>query len=294
MEKIIPTILLALFTLFSCNQRDESFEVMSFNVRLDHAGDQENQWAKRVPLVSGYLKARHPGVIGMQEVLPNQLNDLKEILSDYEFVSAGRMNGKEKGEACPVFYHRSLFELMESDHFWLSETPDVPGSMSWDTHYPRIVSWVKLKSISSGYPFFVFNTHFSHISEEARKKSAEMLLNQINEIAGTAAVILTGDFNALRESATYNRLTTGGNDQALLWNAEDLTKNTSGGNITYNAFDREFAGTRIDYIFVNAYFDVLEHAVDEVRDDDLFISDHYPVRAEISVRPRARERRGLQ
>ncbi len=293
MKKIIPATFLALFTFFSCNQRDDSFEVMSFNVRLDHAGDHENHWPKRVPLVSEYMEDRHPGVIGMQEVLPNQLADLNEILGDYEFVSAGRVDGKEKGEACPVFYHKSLFELMESDHFWLSETPDEPGSMSWDTHYPRIVSWVKLKSISSGYVFFVFNTHFSHISEEARKNSAELLLHQINEIAGTSAVILTGDFNALEESATYKHLTSGGNDQALLWNAEDLTENTSGGNISYNAFDPGFEGTRIDFIFVNAYFDVLEHAVDEVREDDLFISDHYPVRAEVSVRPKARERRGL-
>ena len=131
----------------------------------------------------------------MQEVLPNQLDDLKTMLQDYDYVAAGREDGENKGEACPVFFDREKFSLEHSGHFWLSETPDNPGSMSWGTHYPRIVTWTELANRESGKTLFFFNTHFSHISEEARIQSARMLLQEIKRIAGKKPVILTGDFN---------------------------------------------------------------------------------------------------
>jgi endonuclease/exonuclease/phosphatase family metal-dependent hydrolase len=284
MKTILTTTMLTLALLTSCSEKQTTLEVVSFNVRLDHEGDGINQWKNRVPLVTDYLMEIQPDIIGMQEVLPNQLADLKEILAGYESVSAGRMDGKSEGEACPVFYNKEVFELLDKGHFWLSETPDVPGSMNWDTHFPRIVTWVNLKQKTSGKEFFFFNTHYSHVSEEARERSSELLVKQITKIAGSHPVILTGDFNTPAGSAPYNRLIAGAGNQVRLIDAESLAETVINGDVTYNAFDPGFEGKRIDFIFVNDSFDVKMHAVNEVRKDSLFISDHFPVRGEVILK----------
>lgn len=274
-------LLMALMSLFACRNNQDFLEVISFNARYAGGGDGVNSWSNRVPLIKTYFEENQPDVIGMQEVLPGQLEDLTKLLPEYEFVSAGRSDGKTKGEACPVFYREDLFNKIESGHFWLSETPGEPGSMDWDTHFPRIVTWVHLVSKISGKDFFIFNTHFSHISEEARVKSADMLLKQIGERSGEKPVILTGDFNTPKGSQPYNRLIKGGEHEIQLSNAEKLAQTTYNGEITYNAFDPEYTGSRIDFIFVSSHFEVRMHAVDEIKKDSVFISDHYPVRADV-------------
>jgi endonuclease/exonuclease/phosphatase family metal-dependent hydrolase len=281
MKLKIAILFLALAGLFSCRNHQDFLEVISFNVRYASDGDGINKWDNRVPLIKTYFEENEPDILGMQEVLPRQLEDLKKLLPDYGFVAAGRSDGKAKGEACPVFYRKDLFNRIESGNFWLSETPDEPGSMDWDTHFPRIVTWVHLVSKITGKEFFVFNTHFSHISEEARVNSADMLLKQIRKRSGDSPVILTGDFNTPEGSQPYKRLIQGGEDEIELTNAEDLAQTTYNGEITYNAFDPEYTGSRIDFIFVTDDFKIRTHSVDEIQKDSVFISDHYPVRADV-------------
>lgn len=285
MKTLFASMVMALLLLTSCTNHEASMEVISFNVRLDHSGDGPNQWKYRIPLLKKYLKEKQPAIIGMQEVLPNQLEDLKAMMPGYDFVAAGRDDGKSSGEACPVFFDRNRFTLLNSGHFWLSETPSQPGSMSWGTHYPRIVSWTELENKKSGKPLFFFNTHFSHISEEARIKSAEMLLLEIKRIAGKNPVILTGDFNTPAGSGPYNHITNNTEVDLNLLDAEDIADNRTNRKVTYNAFDPEYEWTRIDFIFVNKEFSVIKHTVDEIRKDSLFISDHYPVR--VRLKPKA-------
>jgi endonuclease/exonuclease/phosphatase family metal-dependent hydrolase len=279
MKTLFLSMVMALLLLTSCTNHKASLEVISFNIRLDHEGDGINQWKHRIPLVQSYLEEKKPAIIGMQEVLPNQLDDLKNIMEGYNFVAAGREDGINKGEACPVFFDKELLSLKDSGHFWLSETPEDPGSMSWGTHYPRIVTWTKLKIKENGKTLFFFNTHFSHISEEARIKSAEMLLQEIKRIAGVEPVILTGDFNTPAESGPYNTIINSADENFRLLNAEEIAETKNHGNITYNAFDPGYEGTRIDFIFVSESLKVKEHTVDEIKQDSLFISDHFPVRA---------------
>ncbi|MFO8001863.1 MAG: endonuclease/exonuclease/phosphatase family protein [Marinilabilia sp.] len=294
MRKAIFTILLALIGLVSCGNQNSYFEIISFNVRFNNPDDAPNDWENRKSMVSEYFSEKTPEIIGMQEVLPEQLEDLSAMLENYDYLSAGRENGEDKGEACPVFYRKDMFEYLDGGYFWLSETPEEAGSMSWGTDFPRIVTWVKLKSVETGYAFFVFNTHFSHMSEEARSKSATLLLEQIDEIAGSTPVALTGDFNTTRDTETYQTLVGGGDERAQMWDAEELADETRKGEITFNGFDPDFDGSRIDFVFVNEFFDVDFHSVDEVREDEVFISDHYPVRAKITFRPDSRKKRDPQ
>jgi len=288
------TIFLAIFGMFSCNTPNSSFEVVSFNVRYNNPDDAPNHWDNRKSMVRDYFAEKNPAVIGMQEVLPDQLTDLAGMLDGYDQLSAGREDGENKGEACPVFYRKDIFDYLGGGHFWLSETPERPGSMSWNTDFPRIVTWVKLKSIRTGYPFYVFNTHFSHISEEARSNSACLLLEQIDKIVDREPVVLTGDFNTTRDTETYQCLVGVREDRHQFWDAEMQADETQNGEISYNGFDPDDGGSRIDFVFVNQHFDVVFHSVDEVHEGDVFISDHYPIRAKVTFKPDARKRRDPQ
>ncbi len=132
----------------------------------------------------------------MQEALHVQMNDLQKALPDFKYAGVGRTDGKQDGEYSAIFYNAKKLQLLESKTFWLSETPTVAGSKSWDAAITRIVTWAKFKDIESSKTFFVFNTHFDHIGKVARRESAKLLLKKINEIAGNSSVIITGDFNA--------------------------------------------------------------------------------------------------
>ncbi len=290
---LLLSLALPALILSACTGNGESLKVTTFNVRYDNPGDSINRWSNRLPVIQSYFESESPDIIGMQEVLINQLNDLKDILPGYKYVGVGRSDGKEGGEFCPVFYRADAFELMAKSHFWLSESPDVAGSKSWGAHLPRITTWLKLKNLETGHIFFFFNTHLSHVSEEARKQSVALLLWKMHEIAGKAPVILTGDFNSTRDTETYSNIIANYDGFYPLWDAEKLaTGKTIGGEISYNGFNDERPGTRIDFIFVNGYFDVLRHRVDEVKSDGVFISDHYPVSATIKFSTQLREKHG--
>jgi endonuclease/exonuclease/phosphatase family metal-dependent hydrolase len=283
MKNTFLAILVIMMAIFSFTSPDTSFEVMSFNIRYDNPEDGENKWNHRMPVIELYMQDQQPDIVGMQEVLPNQLQNLNDIMEGYNFISAGRNDGEEKGEACPVFYKTDRFELLNHDHFWLSETPDVVGTISWGAKLPRIVTWIELEDKESGNTFFVFNTHLSHVSEEARSQSVSLLIKQIKKIADDAPVILTGDFNTTRDTETYKKIV---NNQTLpnpLKDAESLASHTTGGATSFNAFRPGFEGKRIDFIFVNELFSVLSHRVDEVQEDGVFISDHYPVAATVTL-----------
>lgn len=276
-----------------CMREDETLEVMSFNVRYDNPGDSINRWDNRLPLIESYLISEMPDIIGMQEVLHHQLEDLQSVLPGYQYAGVGRDDGKEGGEFCPIFYRTDAFELMVKSHFWLSQTPDVAGSKSWGAHLPRIVTWLKLKNLQTGHIFFFFNTHLSHVSQEARQKSIALLLWKMDEIAGKAPVMLTGDFNTTRGMETFSRIITSYEGFYSLWDAEKLAAGkVTGGDRSYNGFNDTIPGRRIDFIFVNGYIDVLRHSVDEVKEGDVFISDHFPVTAKIRFTPNYREKEG--
>nr|WP_319400462.1 FN3 associated domain-containing protein [uncultured Carboxylicivirga sp.] len=273
-------IVLTILLFSSCNVKERSVSVVSLNVRYDNADDGINRWDNRKELVLSFFEDESPDIIGCQEVLSHQLNYLKEHMAQYCCVSAGREDGKEAGEMVPVFFKKDKFELISSSHFWLSNTPEIAGSKSWGTHFPRIVSWVQLKNLENGYIFYVFNTHLSHISEFARTESAILLLDKIQLLAGDAPVILLGDFNSTIDSDCYQTLTGSWIDQSPLWDTRfenlDIKPET---HTTYNGFENDKYNLNIDHIFVSSKFLVQSFNTYPIKKKDVFISDHYPVKA---------------
>nr|WP_321406967.1 endonuclease/exonuclease/phosphatase family protein [uncultured Carboxylicivirga sp.] len=276
---------LSVIILTSCGVNDRTLSVMSFNVRYDNDRDGINSWENRKDLALSFIDKESPDVIGFQEVLPRQLNHLQEHLTGYSSVAAGRDDGKLGGEMVPIFFNKEKFELISSSHFWLSNTPEVAGSKSWGAYFPRVVTWVQLKNLDNGYIFYVFNTHFSHVSEFARNESAVLLLDKIHILAGDAPVIVTGDFNASFDELCYKTLTGNWKDHTALWDSrfENLTNNNDL-LTTFNGFKDDTSKVIIDHIFVNGMFLVQSFKTYPVKQNDTFISDHYPVKAILSFR----------
>ena len=138
----------------------------------------------------------HP-VVGFQEVLPDQRKWLEERFPDYEFTGEGRNADRVNGEASPVAFRRDRFEVLRKGTFWLSETPDVPGSKSWGTAFPRICTYAVLKDKETGKAFSFANTHTDHKSEEAREKGMLLIIERMKDFGKGAPVVFVGDHNCL-------------------------------------------------------------------------------------------------
>ena len=188
--------LLLVFGSFQLVLAAQDLQVMTFNIRLNIAVDSLNAWPYRKNKVASQVLFHDVHLLGVQEAQHDQMVDLKARLPKFKYVGGGRDDGKEKGEYSAIFYDTSRLQSLHSQTFWLSLTPEVPGSKSWDAAITRIVTWAKFKDRKTGKIFFAFNTHFDHLGKEARRESAKLLLQKVAAIAGNTPAIVTGDFNA--------------------------------------------------------------------------------------------------
>lgn len=274
----IITILLALLS-FSCIQPDEpAMDVMTLNIRYDNPGDKDNAWPHRAAIVAGFINDQVPDLLGMQEVLWHQYQYLDSALAGYGSVMAGRDDGLRGGEACPLFWRLGRFERLDHGTFWLSATPDVPGSVGWGAALTRIATWVSLYDMVVKDTLFFFNTHFDHISDSARVMSSGVLLNMVSDIAGVHDFIITGDFNAWPESLAIAKMKEGG----VAVDSYTISETAPAGeSYTFHDWGRARVQERIDYIFIRNGMKVLSHATHRVMDDGVYISDHWPVTARV-------------
>ena len=170
--------------------------VMTFNIRYGTADDGLNSWKHRRPMVVDVIKKHDPDVMGLQEVLAFQRDELLAALPGYDCVGVGRDDGKEKGEFAPILFKRDRFELVDKGWFWLSETPDKPGSIGWDAACPRIATWVRLRTKNSAKTdFWVLNTHFDHKGKQSRANAGLMLKKWLHNFDDCPRLIV-GDFNS--------------------------------------------------------------------------------------------------
>jgi endonuclease/exonuclease/phosphatase family metal-dependent hydrolase len=256
---------------------------MTFNIRYDNPHDSANAWPNRIPVVCDFLNAEKPDLIGMQEVLYQQYTVLDSALSDYGSVGVGRTDGLKAGEMNPVFFRKDRLELIRTKTFWLSETPEVAGSMAWGAGLPRIVTWVELADKENDLHFYYFNTHFAHDSDSARTRSARLLLEKADSIAADFPIIITGDLNMLPESEGYSVLTGPFESVPLLRDSYEISKKTPEGPVyTFNNFRDKPGPGRIDFILVRDGMKVLDHRTVIRKEKGVFISDHWPVIATVA------------
>lgn len=265
---------------------ENALRVMTFNIRYNNPGDGINAWPNRKDHVADMIGTKHKAdLAGLQEALKGQIDDLQDRLDDYAWFGVGRDDGKDKGEYCPIFYRKTRFELLEKGTFWLSETPTVPGSRSWDAAITRIVTWGKFKDLKNEKTFYMFNTHFDHRGREARFESAKLITQKAPKIAGDTPYFITGDFN-LRETTDAYAVLAGG--ESPFEDARYASKKPhEGPTATFTRNQWTELGppeSKIDYLFVKKGLGVLTHKVLDDQYDGRFPSDHLPVLAEINLK----------
>ena len=263
-------------TLFSQNLSCRDYQgIVTYNIRYNNPGDGVNSWPNRKEKVFSLLRAMKPRIICLQEVLNNQLKDLAAALPDYDYVGVGRDDGREAGEYVPVFYLRNCFSEIKHDHFWLSTSPDKPGVLGWDAACTRMVTWISLVDKQKGDTLFVFNTHFDHVGEIARQKSAEMLTHAADSIAGDHIILITGDLNSTPEDKSYQIILKSG----YLDSRPASVTSPAGPEYTFTGFSRSGKpGGRIDYVFFRNLKKIKSYGVRDDHDGMNYYSDHLPVK----------------
>ena len=271
--------------LINAQNKNEILRVMAFNIRYDNPDDGSDIWTNRKDNVISMINFYDADIIGTQEVLKNQKVYLDEHLKGFISVGVGRENGVDKGEFSAVFFKRDRFELLNSGTFWLSETPEVIGSVGWDAALERISTWVKLKDKTTNNEFFVFNTHYDHMGQQARIKSSELLIEKIKSLSGELPVILTGDFNVTKDNDAYKTIVA--DEDLKMYDSQfSSSQPHHGPNWTFHGFEEVPVNERpkIDYIFVNNKVTVLKHGILSDRFDGGYPSDHLPVLIEAIIK----------
>lgn len=264
-----------------------ALHVMSFNIRYAAAKDGENAWPLRKDFLVETIKTYDPDLLGTQETLLVQRDELVKKLAGHQVFAAGRDDGKDGGEMMAVFYRKSRFEKLDGGHFWLSETPHVAGSKSWDSSLPRMATWLKLKDRNApeAQPILYVNTHFDHRGPTARLEAAKLLRAKIGELGTGCRVLVTGDFNSGEGSEPYKALF--GTVEAKASPLVDSFRvcHPEKGQKEGTACDFKpgpLAGARIDWIGCSRDWTVQDAAIDHTARDGRTPSDHFPVTAKLA------------
>lgn len=276
----------ALLLLFAASysplvaQQPDTLRVMSYNIRYGTAKDGDNHWDQRKQNLVTTITDFAPDLLGTQETLEFQADYIGEHLSGYTYFGRSRM--KTPNEHCGIFYNSKRFTWLAGGHFWLSETPEIPESKSWDSSLPRMVSWILLSDNQrETAPAILFvNTHFDHRGGEARQRSSELIRQRIDDLqamAGNAHVILTGDFNTAANSAPYQALLQDNHHLADTYRVAHPEPTQDEG--TFGGFRGETSGPRIDWILASPPLKVLSADIDRRQFDGRDPSDHFPVTA---------------
>ena len=275
--------LIAVSLMVSITIQSQELNVMTFNIRYNNKNDSLNAWPYRKDNAASQVKFHNVHILGVQEALHDQMMDLSRSLTKYKYTGVGRDDGKTKGEYSAIFYDTTRLKLIESSTFWLSLTPEVPGSKGWDADITRIVTWARFKDNISKKIFFVFNTHFDHIGQEARRESAKLVKRRVKEIAGNNPVIITGDFNS-HPSDEPIKILMDENDKDKFIDTKAVSILPHYGPLgTFNGFaSKERDNEPIDFIFIKGKWKVLQHATLSQTWGGRFSSDHFPVFAKLS------------
>jgi endonuclease/exonuclease/phosphatase family metal-dependent hydrolase len=252
--------------------------VLTYNIRYGTAADGPDAWEHRRGLALRVIAEERPHIIGVQEALRFQLDEVAAAFPRFGEVGVGRDDGREAGEYSAILFDVELFSLLETDTFWLSDTPRTVGSTSWGNSIPRIVTWARFRDRRTDRTFYVYNTHWDHASQPSRIRSAELLLDRIDQRTHPDdPVLLTGDFNVGERNPAFAALLAGGftdTFRAVHPAATDVG--------TFHGFEGDRGGAKIDGVLATAGWRVRDAWIVTLNEDGRYPSDHFPVMAVVS------------
>lgn len=261
--------------------------VMTYNIRFDYEPDGVNRWPNRRRAVTDLIRHEDADVVGLQEVLPHQLDDIRADLSDiYDIVAVARADSRPGGgDRMTILFRRTRFEAVEHGGFWLSQTPEIPGSVGWDASAPRNAAWTRLRHRASGSSsghlpdVFVCCTHLDHLGGEARVNGAKLIRQRMTALTRDLPLLVMGDFNTEPHEAPHAAMTDTATSAPL---SDAAASNGAPSRPTYYGFDGLGDALRsepavLDYIFHNHRLAITGYTVVETRNGIYYPSDHLPV-----------------
>ena len=275
-------LVLILFTLQSFVSAFE-IDALSFNIRFDNPKDGENAWPNRKEMVGQWVKSESPDVIGLQEALRHQIDDIKKVATAYSEYGVGRDDGKSKGEHCTVLYLKDRFKLDKKDcgTFWFSDTPEKIASKSWGNEIPRICTWVRLIEKKTNKGFYVYNVHYDHRSQPSRLGASKLIIEKISKRKqSNEPIILMGDFNAAENNPAIKIFK---EEPLKLLDTFRVVKPDEEMVKTFHGFrGGSYPGGKIDHVFIlPSTAKISSASIVRFNKNKRYLSDHYPVRAKL-------------
>ena len=288
----------------------DALRVGTYNIRLS-SGDRgtANDWEVRKGDLVNLVRRMDLDVIGLQEVCPDQAAYLRAELKEFALVGEHREADRVSGEASPIAFRPDRLVALKGGTFWLSETPEKPGSKGWGTACPRVCTWAILVDLRTQKAFCFANTHTDHKSAKAREEGLKLVLKRLDEVAKGLPVVFTGDHNCRETEApalavakkfdnalyaaksipegpwrTFNGWRFRANEPAIL---SALTMTPGERNVNADQpFALQCGGPRIDYIYVSPQVSVLgsETHGESRPGTQLYPSDHVPCVATVKIK----------
>lgn len=268
----------ALLALAACRSvaapEPAPLRVMTFNVRVPIDTD-DNRWDVRRDALLRTIADADPDVFGTQELVPHQADFITERLPQLAWFGVPR-SADPDDEHMGVFYRRDRMRLLDSGHFWLSDTPGVAGSISWGNLYPRMVTWGLFERRADGLRVALLNTHFPYREQDdaARERGAALIVSRLATLPPGVPIVVLGDFNTAPGSAAHRTLT------AALDDAWAHAARRTGPAGTYTGFG-DTPGERIDWVLSRG-LQAREVRTLDARVDGRLPSDHFPVLVEFA------------
>ena len=256
----------------------EPLTVMSFNIRYGTAKDGDNEWAHRRTMLFDLVREQDADLIGLQEALDFQIDEIVAAAPGYATIGVGRDDGGARGEFSAILFRKSRFRIAEAGTFWLSDTPAIPGSKTWGNNITRICSWARLID-RDGRGFFIYNVHLDHQSQPSRERSTQLLRERVAGRSFPAdPVLVTGDFNVGEENAAIATMLGPFVDTFRVVRPAEKTVGTFTG-FKFGAVE----GDKIDYILAQPGTEVMHADIVRFARDQRYPSDHFPVIARVRL-----------
>jgi len=261
----------------------DALTVASYNIRRI-VDEPRELWKERRPLMVQCIRAIAPDVLGTQEALYPQLKDLEADMPEFRWIGLGRDGGSED-EFCAIFYRTERLAPLAFGHFWLSDYPEVIGSITWGTQFRRMCTWARFRDRRSGREFAVWNTHFDHDVQEAREKSAALIRSRIERWDEERPVVLLGDFNSRAGvNPAYETLVRDGFLADTWLTAAKKPTLPESGTATFNGWgDFPLGDARIDWVLVRGPWTVERAEIITFAHQGRYPSDHFPVVARLRL-----------
>lgn len=263
-------------------------KVMSLNLRYDKPDPGDNAWTVRKEAVAALITHHAPDIIGTQEGKAHQLLDLHRLLRNYQSVGGDR-TGNGTGEHCAIFYCTQRLRCLVNSDFFLSNSPEIPGSISsdWGNPIPRMASWAVFAVAGEERTVTVFNTHLDYKSIKAQELGAMLIrdracallqADRLNHLKPAETYLfLTGDFNAAPGTIPREAL------KRPLPNGIYLHDALADVELEHQLSFHDFTGkafVAIDTIYYDSRFSLQQVKVDSEQWHGIWPSDHFAVVAE--------------